>query len=468
MKQLRICFFLLLLSTFAIAQKSLSGPVKVAPGGHYLQYADGTPFFWLGDTGWELFHRLNLKEIERYLENRSSKGFTVIQAALLAEFDGLRIPNQNGDLPLINEDVTKPNEKYFRFVDSVVTMARTKNLIMGLLPTWGDKVTPRWGAGPVVFDSVNAYQYGMWLGKRYGGFNNIVWILGGDRPPLKDSADWRPIWRQMARGLLESTGGKAFIGYHPQGGSNSTSVYLHNEPWLHINMMQSGHGGGHDVPVWNWVTRDYAMQPAKPTLDAEPNYEDHPVNPWPKYDPANGYFRDHDVRKQTYRSVFAGACGVTYGHHSVWQFYNPKEEKINYADRYWTEAIDRPGAYQVGYLRYLVQSRPQLSRVPDQTLIAAGQGEKGDYITAYRDTANSFAMIYLPRGRNIAVHMGFLKSKQVAVWWFNPRNGQATKIGLKDKAALMSFTPPTQDGENDWVLVLDDPAYKYDAPGKRK
>lgn len=128
-----------------------------------------------------------------------------------------------------------------------------------------------------------------------------------------------------------------------------------------MNMIQSGHGGGHDVPTWAMITRDYQLSPAKPVIDAEPNYEDHPINPWPKYDPRNGYYRAYDVRKQLYRSVFAGACGVTYGHHSVWQFYSPREEKINYADRYWTNALDRPAAYQAGYLKKLIESRPYLA-----------------------------------------------------------------------------------------------------------
>jgi hypothetical protein len=55
--------------------------------------ADGRPFFWLGDTAWELFHRLNREEATRYLEDRASKGFTVIQAVALAELDGLNTPN---------------------------------------------------------------------------------------------------------------------------------------------------------------------------------------------------------------------------------------------------------------------------------------------------------------------------------------------------------------------------------------
>ena len=195
--KVRICMALfLLIGCSAVSQTSNHGRVVVSPNGHYLQYEDGTPFFWLGDTGWELFHRLNYKEIERYLDNRSRKGFTVIQAVLLAEFNGLRVPNQNGDVPFHNLDPTKPNENYFRFADSVVQLAAAKNLVMGLLPTWGDKVTPNWGEGPVVFDSVNAYTYGLWLGKRYAAAQHVVWILGGDRPPVRgDSQDWRPVWR---------------------------------------------------------------------------------------------------------------------------------------------------------------------------------------------------------------------------------------------------------------------------------
>jgi hypothetical protein len=342
-----------------------------------------------------------------------------------------------------------------------------KSLFMGLLPTWGDKVTKAWGEGPVVFDSVNAYTYGLFLGKRYAAYPNIIWIMGGDRPPYTDSVDYRPVWRQMARGIKEGANRKALFAYHPSGG-HSTSQYIHNEDWLNINMMQSGHGSGHDVPVWNWVTKDRSLTPTKPTLDAEPNYEDHPVNPWPKWDPANGYFRDYDVRKQTYRSIFAGACGVTYGHHAVWQFYSPGEEKINYADRYWTEAIDRPGAFQVGYLRYLILSRPPLTRIPDPSLIVAGQGEKGEYSTAFRDKDSTYGMVYLPKGRNIAINAAFLKGNKVRVWWFNPKDGSAKRIGDKEKAPVMSFTPPTLGAENDWVLVLDNPTYNYDTPGKRK
>jgi hypothetical protein len=98
-----------------------------------------------------------------------------------------------------------------------------KDLYIGLLPTWGDKVTLLWGTGPVIFNSENAYKYGLWMGLRYAKYSNIIWILGGDRPPVNDSSDWRPIWRSMAKGILEGTKNKALITYHPWGGDMSTS-----------------------------------------------------------------------------------------------------------------------------------------------------------------------------------------------------------------------------------------------------
>jgi len=444
------------------------GRLQVSANGHYLQYQDGTPFFWLGDTGWELFHRLKMQEINDYLTNRSKKGFNVIQAAVLAEFDGLRKPDRYGDTPLKDLDPNQPDEKYFKRIDTVVKMALQKNIFMALLPTWGDKVTKLWGEGPVIFNETNAYTYGLWIGTRYKDFPNIIWVLGGDRPAVKDTSDWRPIWRAMAKGIKEGTAGKAIFTYHPSGGDYSTSQFLAGEQWLDINMMQSGHGGGHDVAVWNLVERDRNIAPAKPTLDGEPNYEDHPVNPWPKWDPATGYYNDYDVRKQTYRSVFAGACGVTYGHHSVWQFYSPREEVINHAKMYWTEAVNRPGAFQVGYLRRLIESRPMQDRIPDPSIIVTGQVEKGGHIEAFHAADGSYGMIYLPIGKSIVVNAGFIKNSKAIVWWFNPKNGEAQKAGTFKIKTAMKFTAPTRGTGNDWVLVLDNPSFHFGVPGKFK
>lgn len=456
MKKLSIYFSLLICLIGNLSAQSLfnHGRLQATKDGHYLQFQDGTPFFWLGDTGWELFHRLNLHEIKQYLDNRSAKGFTVIQAVALAEFDGLRKPNQYGELPLKNLDPKKPNEKYFKVIDSTIHMARQRNLFVGLLPTWGDKVTKLWGDGPVIFDSLNAYSYGKWIGNRYKNEPNIIWILGGDRPAVLESDNWKPIWRAMAKGIIEGTNHQCIITYHPSGGSNSTSQWIHNENWLDINMFQSGHGGGHDVACWELTKRDFNYTPTKPTLDAEPNYEDHTVNPWPKWNVDNGYYRDYDVRKQCYRSVFAGACGVTYGNHAVWQFMNAKEEAINYPDRGWINAMDRPGATQVGYLRKLIESRPMLNRVPDNSIVLKGQADKVEHIEAFRSADNSYAMIYIPVGKSITIATSFFQ-KQINAWWFNPKDAKVKKIGTLENKGSMEFETPTLGLGNDWVLIID-------------
>ena len=116
------------------------GALRVSYDGRFLVHEDGTPFPYFGDTAWQLFHRLDSTEVKYYLADRQAKGFTVIQACILAELNGLDTPNRNGDLPLFDNDPTRPNEAYFAWVDFVIQEAAAHGLYVGLLPTWGDKV----------------------------------------------------------------------------------------------------------------------------------------------------------------------------------------------------------------------------------------------------------------------------------------------------------------------------------------
>src|SRR6195952_5532728 len=94
--------------------------LKISADKRHLVKKDGKPFFWMGDTAWELFHRLNREEADQYLKRRAEQGFTVVQAVALAEFDGLKEPNPYGDTPLLNNDPTTPNDAYFKHVDYIV------------------------------------------------------------------------------------------------------------------------------------------------------------------------------------------------------------------------------------------------------------------------------------------------------------------------------------------------------------
>ena len=471
-----ISAFLMIVSNILLAQeKTWLGPsvdlkhgnLKVSENKHFLVFEDGTPFFYLGDTGWELFHRLNKDETEKYLENRREKGFTVIQAVVLAELDGLNTPNAEGNKPLINNNPLTPNEKYFEHVDWVIKKAEEKGIFIGVLPTWGDKWNRKWGEGPQIFNPENAKAYGKFIGQRYKNSPNIIWILGGDRPI--EAEIHRQIIVAMAEGLREGDGGRHLISFHPTGGTGS-SQYLPNEPWLDFNMRQYGHSLSYTERYY-MTNDDYRIEPAKPVIDAEPVYEDHPINFNPD---ANGHSTSADIRRPLYWDLFSGAFGHTYGHHSVWQMWAPSRDPINRPLMPWYEAIDQPGAFQMMYGRLLMESRPFLTRIPDNTIIvtdriASSVPGNGSYrYVATRDEAGTYAMIYVPVGRKFSVRMDAIKGKEVAAWWFNPRNGDAKEIGKYANSGIQIFTTPTPGENLDWILVLDDASANYPAPGTKK
>jgi len=444
----------------ATAARADQPSLKVSDNHRFLVTSDGKPFFYLADTAWELFHRLNREDAELYLNDRAGKHFNVIQASVLAEVGGLRIPNAYGHLPLDQNDPTKPNEDYFKDVDWIVEKAASLGLTIGMLPTWGDKVDKQWGEGPEIFNPQNALVYGEFLGKRYKD-KPIIWILGGDRPVENDNQ--RAIWRSMAEGLRKGDGGSHLMTYHPSG-LRSSSEWFQNEAWLDFNMLQSGHAA-RDIIDWGMIWSDYQKQPIKPTVDGEANYEDHPIN----WAPENGYFTDFDVRRQAYCAVFAGACGQTYGCHDVWQLYQQGREPVSHARTDWKEALKLPGASQMQYLKALVESRPYLDRVPDQSLLKSPEGKDGEHCQATRDAGGSYAFIYVPHGKPVKIDLSKLTGMKLKAYWYDPREGGANPAGEFENTGIAEFVPPAaaKAGDpNDWVLVVDDVAKQFPAPGK--
>jgi len=441
----------------ALAQAAETPRLKVSINNHFLSKADGSPFFYLGDTAWELFHRLNREETDFYLSNRVAKGFTVIQAVVLAEFDGLTVTNAYGHLPLENNDPTKPREPYFEHVDYVVNKAQQFGLYVGMLPAWGDKWNKKWGVGPEIFAPANAEIYGEFLGKRYKE-KPIIWILGGDRNP--ENEKHLETIRAMAKGLKKGDGGNHLITFHPQGSGNS-SQWFHNDAWLNFHMFQSGHAKT-NIPNYEFTAKNYALTPPKPTLDGEPRYEDHPIN----WKPENRWFDDWDVRQATYWSLLAGACGHTYGNHDIWQFWQPDRKPISSARTHWKKAIDHPGAFQVGYARRLFESRPYQKLVPDQSIVIGEPGEGAGHLQAARASDGSFLFVYTPTGRSLNINLSKISGGRIRAFWFDPRSGKSTHIMDLPSLGTRKFEPPAYGRGNDWVLVMDDGAKSFPDPGQ--
>jgi hypothetical protein len=437
------------------------GKLRVAENHRYLEYEDGRPFFYLGDTAWELFHRLNREEADRYLQNRAAKGFTVIQAVVLAQLGGLNVPNAYGQKPLQENDPTRPNELYFQHVDYIVTRARELGLFIGMLPTWGSKWKPGDGVETGIFTPENAKTYGRFLGQRYRD-EPIIWILGGDHNPDTDRE--RATIAAMAAGLREGDGGRHLITYHPRGPGLS-SDYFHRAEWLDFNMFQSSHAArDHDNGVF--TEHDYALEPPKPTLDGEPRYEMLAVGFYLANAARNVRFDDYDVRQAAYWSLLAGACGHTYGHSSIWQMWQPGCQPVLWASVPWYESLDHPGAFQMGYVRKLFESRPFQKLVPDQSILVGGPDTGGAKVRAARATDGSFAFVYSPRGEQFMVRVNCIRAPRVQATWFDPRYGVTEPIHTTDTPSFQTFVPPSRGRGCDWLLVLDDAGASFPPPGQ--
>lgn len=200
--------------------------------------------------------------------------------------------------------------------------------------------------------------------------------------------------------------------------------------------------------------------PAKPCMDAEPNYERIPVG----FKSANGFMTDADVRKAAYRAVFAGAHGHTYGANEVWQMYAPGRTPMVEASLPWPEALSLPGAGQMRHLRRLIESRPFLSRIPDPRRLRTPPGDGPDHAEATRDADGSYAMVYAASGRPITVDPAKLTGDRLAATWFDPRDGTTRPAGTMARDGDLTFTPPSHGEGHDWVLLLDDASRGYRDP----
>ncbi len=446
--------------------------VKVSENGRFLVTADNKPFFWLADTAWEIFHRLNREDVDHYLDKRAKQGFTIIQAVAIAEFDGHIVPNAYGHLPFTDLDPTKPATKdgpandYWDHVDTVVDAANTRGFTIAFLPSWGRYWHDKSKDGtPPIFNKVNAEVYGNWLGKRYKN-KGVVWVLGGDRSV--DSDAQKETIRAMARGLL-SGDNTHILTFHPSGGMGS-SKWFHDDAWLSFNMRQNGHAAEF-TGRYDQTKIDYDRTPIKPVIDGEPIYEGHPVSFNAK---GLGHSTAADVRRPLYWNLFSGACGHTYGHHSIWPFWKSGIAEINAPLMPWTEAIDEPGANQMIHGRRLIESRPFLARIPDDSIIVTDRvatsvpGAGTRRFVATRDSDGTFAMVYVPIGRAFKVKMTTIKGKLVTASWYDPRTGVATRIGEYPNEGEREFLSPNKGELTDWVLVLDDAAKNYPPPGQVK
>ncbi|MBN1671051.1 MAG: DUF4038 domain-containing protein [Kiritimatiellae bacterium] len=447
------------MSTTPASPWARHGRLGLAPNGHYLQHADGTPFFWLGDTAWALHQNLSREDVCEYLDDAAAKRFTVVQLMAVNHWALADGRNFFGEPPYTGGDATKLNGPYWDHLAWVCDAAAERGLYVLLVYGCPGRTDERMA---YVETAADAYAYAHALGKRLGARPNLIWSGGIDVNPddtERVSAMGMAGWHAMAEGVADALNGvHAFDGeadysavlmtYHPRGASTS-STWFHEAPWLAFNGTQVGlkrkGGGDHIRPT---ITADYARMPAKPVVNLEPwyegcNWKEPAVNDW-------------DVRVQAYQSLFAGAFGHTYGHNAVWGLDSPRRAEKGV----WKRALDAPGRVQMQHVRALFESQPLPDRIPDLPLVAAAADDahKAPHIqariVATGDAQGRYVFVYSPQGRAFTMEPAVGPAGRTARW-YDPRTGAYQAAAPGGAGSAYEFEPPGTPGEgNDWVLVL--------------
>jgi hypothetical protein len=435
------------------------GRLTTSSDGHYLCHADGEPFFWLGDTGWLMPERLNRDEVAYYLGRCGEAGFNVVQVQVINAVPAVNVYGQLSHPA--GYDFTNVDREgvygYWNHLDYIVKTAEQNGIYVGMVCIWGGLVK----AG--LMSVAEAEAYGRFLAERYKDSPNIVWIIGGDiRGDVKTES-----WLALAE-TIKSIDSEHLMTFHPFG-RTSSARWFNDASWLDFNMFQSGHrrydqtrGDGDNLAEasvaednWRYVDEGRALMPVKPILDAEPSYEDIPQG---LHDTTEPRWTAADVRRYAYWSVFAGACGHTYGHNSVMQMYRQGLPPAYGASTTWYDALDAPGRNQMRFLKELILKFPYFERIPSQDVIVGETGSRYERLIATR--GSDYLLVYNYTGRAMTVNLDKIAGKTKSVWVLNAKTGEYVSLG--DVRTVNSYTPKipaTVDG--DFVLIAFDSTKKY-------
>lgn len=441
------------------------GKLVVNEGSRIIKYADGTPFLWIGCTAWGMTEWLTREKVDLYLDDRQSKGMNVVQICLFwGKRTGYPIksftvnpPNAYGYKAFIEKnempDVFQPaiveggspenSNDYWDHVDYCIKAIKKRGMYAAVLPFWGRRYVNATykGQSLPVFTLENIFQYGQFLGERYGDEPNIIWVNGGD-VRADEGGDFTPHYRLFAEGLAKGVSGKSikwhegseawnslFMTYHPDGSPmTNSSKWFQDDAWLDFNMIET-HVNRDKIAAS--IRQDLAKEPLKPTVLAEGQYEGD----------TNGKIAGAiHIRRQAYQSFFAGAAGFTYGATFDEEGNGPLMSPANN----WEPLLKLEGASQMVHLKKFLQDYEWWNWEPENEIILEGKDEGELEKLAVKSGMK--ILIYLPENSRCKVKPGSLNK----ISWYNPATGE-----LVDNTSKIQneFSPP--NAWEDAVLIIE-------------
>lgn len=436
----------------------MHGLLRISQNHRYLEYTDGTPFFWLGDT-WlmGLCKRLTWPEDFQVLtQDRVTKGFTVIHIAAglypdMAGFDE-RGANEAG-FPW-EEDYTRINPAYFDMAD-----LRIGHLVhSGLLPC----IVGSWGYFLPWMGIEKMKKHWRYLIARYGAYP-VVWCLAGEgimpyylsTHKEKEREIQKKGWTEIARYVRQIDPYHHPITIHPGGGDCSYNQ-VEEISLIDFDMLQSGHGDQETIPNHvNKVVESVNRRPQMPVLVGEVCFEGIMGVSW-----------ENIQRFMFWSSILSGACGHTYGANGIWQVntrqkpFGPSPHGHSWGDMMtWKDAYRLPGSTQMGIAKGLLERYPWWQLEPHPEWVKPCWNSK-NYLACYAaGIPRELRIIFIPVQVHEALPTTIIRELEPEViyqaFYYDPRNGKEYALGLVKPNIKGEWTPPLFPIYQDRILVLE-------------
>lgn len=420
------------------------GPLRVRPGATCLERADGTPFFWLGDTAWNGPLLASAEDWETYLRDRRAKRFSVIQFVLIAPWRTAHTDAEGQAAYQLEGNRLTINPRFFQRMDQRIEAIQRHGLVSAAVLLW---TLGRKEVSPGQLPDDLAIRLARYAVARYQA-HDVVWLLAGDENFQQERGQR---WAAIGRAVFPEDMPRAPVTLHPQGMQWHFEP-LRNEKWLDFLGYQSGHGDDGRTLAWihsGPVSRAWSQEPVKPVLNLEPPYEGH-----------LGYqsrqpHSDYSVRRACYWSLMATpVAGLTYGSHGIWSWQIeagvPQDHARTGVAPPWHEAMQRPGSQQMAYIASLFTSLRWTALRPAQELLTRQPHpeDPARFVSVVATPERDQVLIYLPVGGTVeldAARVGAVLSK---ARWFDPRRGTFQPGTAQAGGRFMA------PDEQDWVLVL--------------
>jgi hypothetical protein len=403
-------------STNALYQR---GPIRVSDDKRHFVSADGTPFFWLGDTAWNGPLKSSEADWTEYLSDRAQKGFNVIQFVstqwISAAGDG------EGRPAYLGRERIRIEPAFFRRLDRRVNAINAFGMVAAPVLAWAAGWNPdscHLNPGNSLSDEQLELLI-RYIVARYNA-HYVVWILAGDGIYEGVEAER---WRRIGRAVFSGNARPATM--HP-GGKIWSAPEFRTEPWFHFNGYQSGHWNDDDN--FRWINEgppsvDWRTEPHCPHINLEPCYEGHRAM-------SSGRAMDAgDVRRAAYWSLLAAPpAGITYGAHGIWSWESTPELPMSHPNTgiapAWRDALHLPGSACMGRLKAIFESIdwPSLEPYPELVELQPGTERPALFIAAARSRAGDLAVLYLPRGGTVQLRTQLMRPDMM-VSCVDPSNG---------------------------------------------